>query len=74
MSASNSDEEDDDAEVGGLLESETDLRPKIWRAAVVQEYKDNLIIRVCLEITESGEILKMHEIFFRQGCLRTLTC
>jgi hypothetical protein len=73
MSAANSDDEDDD-EVGELLESGTDLKPKVWRAAVVQEYKDNLIIRVCLEITESGEVLKMHEIFFRQDCLRCCDC
>ncbi len=73
MSAPNSDDEEDE-EVGDLLASETDLKPKIWRAAVVQEYKDNLIIRVCLEITESGETLKMHEIFFRQDCLRCCDC
>lgn len=61
-SASNSDEDEEEGEPSNC---ETDLKPKIWRAAVVQEYKDNLIIRVCLEITEGGEFLKMHEILFR---------
>jgi hypothetical protein len=53
-----SDEEEDDT-------SQVEPKPKLWRAAVVQEYKDNLIIRVCLEIAEGGETLKMHEILFR---------
>ena len=65
QSGSNSDEEEEGAEVGELIESDSELKPKIWRAAVVQEYKDNLIIRVCLEIVEGGETLKTHEILFR---------
>jgi hypothetical protein len=58
-SASNSEEDEDEAETGA------ELKPKIWRAAVVQEYKDNIVIRVGLEIAEGGETMKLHEIFFR---------
>jgi hypothetical protein len=59
-SASNSEEEEDEA-----AETGAELKPKIWRAAVVQEFKDNIIIRVGLEIAEGGEKMKLHEIFFR---------
>jgi hypothetical protein len=38
------------------------LKPKIWRAQVVQDFMDNLLLRSSLEIVEGGETLRMCEI------------
>jgi len=61
---------DDEPESGSEGEEQTaeesgaHLKPKVWRAAVVQEFNDNVLIRSCLEIVESGETMKLHEIHF----------
>ena len=56
------DEEGEDFQGAGESGAE---RKKVWRAAVVQEFDDNLLIRSCLEIVESGETLKLHEIHYK---------
>ena len=35
------------------------LKPKVWRALLVQDFLDNLLICSCLEIVEGGEFINM---------------
>jgi hypothetical protein len=63
-----SDAAEEDAENVAEAAAQVDdasLKPKVWRAKVVQEFVDNITIRTCLEIVEGGETLKSHEILFQ---------
>ena len=53
----------EDTDVGDDL-VDTVLKPKLWRAQVVQDFLDTLLICSCLEIVEGGETFKMCEIHF----------
>ena len=64
MSDINLSDADEGAEAPAQVADAT-LKPKVWRAKVVQEFTDNILIRTCLEIVEGGETLKSHEILFQ---------